>query len=65
MAEFISVFSTGVFFGAALYITTAQHPATLEAGVPFAGRFFPPMYRRASILQVALAVLGTLGGLWA
>jgi hypothetical protein len=64
MAEFISVFCTGVFFGAALYISIAQHPATLDAGVQFAGRFFPPMYRRAATLQVALAVLGTLASLW-
>ena len=61
MPEFVSIFCIGTFFGAALYITIAQHPATLEAGVPFAGRCFPPMYRRASVLQVGLAVVGTLG----
>ncbi len=43
----------------------AQHPATLEAGVPCATRFFRPMYRRAATLQVALAVVGTLASLWA
>lgn len=63
MAEFVAVFCSGAFFGAALYITVAQHPAALEAGAPVAGRFFPPMYRRAATLQVALAVVGTLAGL--
>jgi Anthrone oxygenase len=64
MSEFIAVFCSGVFFGAALYITLAQHPASLEAGPSFAARFFSPMYRRAAPMQVALAALGTLAGLW-
>jgi len=63
--KFTSVFCCGVFFGAALYITLAQHPAALEVGPSFAGRFFAPMYRRASAMQVALAALGTLAGLGA
>ena len=60
MAESIATLACGVFFGAALYISVVQHPATLEAGVPFAARFFGPMYRRASVLQVAAAILGTI-----
>jgi hypothetical protein len=64
MAEFISVFCCGTFFGAALYISLAQHPAALEVGPSFAGRFFGPMYRRAAAMQVALAVLSTLAGFW-
>jgi len=65
MIEFLAVFCCGSFFGAALYITLAQHPAALEVGPSFAGRFFASMYRRAAALQVALAVLGTLAGLGA
>jgi hypothetical protein len=65
MSEFVAVFSSGVFFGAALYITVAQHPAALELGPSFAARFFSPMYRRAAPMQAALAGLGTLCGLWA
>jgi hypothetical protein len=65
MSEFLAVFSSGGFFGAALYITLAQHPAALEVGPAFAVRFFGPMYRRAAPMQVAFAVLGTLAGLWA
>jgi uncharacterized membrane protein len=65
MAAFISVFCCGAFFGAALYITLAQHPAALEVGPSFAVRFFAPVYRRAAAMQAALAVLGTLAGLWA
>ena len=63
--EFVAIFCCGSFFGAALYITLAQHPAALEVGPSFAGRFFGPMYRRAAAMQVALAALGTLAGLGA
>lgn len=59
----IATFSAGTFFGAAVYISLAQHPATLEAGDEFGGRFFPPMYRRASAMQIALAIVGTLAGM--
>src|SRR5262245_66533495 len=63
--EFIAVFCGGVFFGAAFYVMVAQHPAALEIGPSFAGRFFGPMYRRAAPLQVVLAAFGTLAGLGA
>lgn len=36
------------------------YAATMKAGVPFAAKFFPPMYILASRLQIALAVGGTL-----
>lgn len=59
----VATFSAGTFFGAAVYISLAQHPATLKAGGGFGGRFFPPMYRRASAMQIALAIVGTLAGM--
>lgn len=65
MAEFVSVFCSGVFFGAALFISWAQHPATLSVGPAFAGRFFSLMYRRAAPLQSTLAALGSASSLWA
>ncbi len=61
--EFTATFCAGVFFGAAIYISIAQHPAALEAGAGVGGRFFPPMYRRAAPMQILLAVLGTIAGL--
>lgn len=62
MIEIIAVLCAGTFFGAALYINLAQHPATLETGGDFASKFFPPMYAKASTLQIALAVGGTILG---
>lgn len=61
--ELVALFCSGTFFGAALYISLAQHPAALEAGVAVGGRFFPPMYKRAAPMQIALAAVGFLTGL--
>ena len=46
MIEIIATLCAGTFFGAALYINLAQHPATLDAGGDFAGKFFPHMYAK-------------------
>ena len=61
--EFLALFLCGTFFGAAVYISIAQHPAAMQAGVPVAEKFFPPMYGRAAPMQIACAVGGTLAGL--
>ena len=60
--QIIALFCCGTFFGAAVYISLAQHPATLEAGVTVGGRFFPPMYNRAAPMQIALALVGFVAG---
>ncbi|WP_299948426.1 DUF1772 domain-containing protein [uncultured Microbulbifer sp.] len=59
----IAIFCCGTFFGAALYISIAQHPAALETGTDFGARFFPPMYGKAAPMQIALAAIGFLSGL--
>src|SRR5262245_434185 len=56
-AKLLATLCCGVFFGAALYISLVQHPATLETGNEFAARFFPSMYRRAAVLQASLALV--------
>lgn len=63
LIQFLAVFCSGTFFGAAVYISIAQHPATMLAGMPFAAKFFPPMYRHAAPMQICLAVVGTAAGL--
>ena len=62
MFEILATLCAGTFFGAAVYINLAQHPATLETGGEFAGKFFPPMYSKASTLQIILALFGTALG---
>jgi hypothetical protein len=58
VTKLLATFCCGVFFGAALYVSLVQHPAALETGIDFAGRFFGPMYWRAAIFQASLASIG-------
>ena len=63
LGEFLALFLCGTFFGAAVYISIAQHPATLKTGMSFASKFFPEMYNLAAPMQIASAVGGTLAGI--
>lgn len=63
--QIAALFCCGTFFGAALYISLAQHPAALEAGVAVGGRFFPPMYKRAAPMQIVFALIGFIAGILA
>jgi hypothetical protein len=65
MLEFFATACSGVFAGAAIYISVVQHPASLEVGGTMPATFFPPMYRRAAPMQAGLAVVGSLSGLLA
>jgi len=53
----------GVFFGAALYINLVEHPARVSCGTDLAVREFAPSYRRATVMQASLAVIGCVCGL--
>jgi len=55
--EFWATLCTGLFAGAALYVTLVEHPARMECGTPLAVAEFGPSYRRAAVLQVLLAVM--------
>lgn len=63
IAEALTTFCCGVFFGAAVYISLVQHPAALETGTEFAVRFFTPMYRRAALMQASLAIIGAISSI--
>ena len=45
--ELIALLCTGLFAGAAVYITLVEHPARLECGPAVALAEFRPSYRRA------------------
>ena len=62
LVEILALFFCGTFFGAAVYISIAQHPATMQTGIPFASVFFPPMYGLAAPMQIISALGGTLAG---
>lgn len=64
-AQFVATLASGLFAGAAIYISLVQHPAAAGLGSAAAVRFFGPMYARAAPVQACLALLGVLAGVWA
>jgi hypothetical protein len=61
----VATVAAGLFAGAALYITAVEHPARMSCGTELALREFAPSYKRATVMQAALAVVGCLSGLGA
>ncbi len=62
---FVAVLCCGLFAGAALYVNLVEHPARMECGTELALTEFSPSYRRATVLQVLLALIGALCGILA
>lgn len=58
--EFVASFCTALFAGASLYINLVEHPARMECGPGLAAAEFGPSYRRATVTQASLAVIGFL-----
>ena len=54
----------GLFAGAAIYINAVEHPARLACGNELALKEFGPSYRRATMMQATLAIVGCVAGLW-
>ena len=65
--DLIALLCTGLFAGAAVYITLVEHPARLRCGPAVALAEFAPSYRRAAVMQAGLAAIGSLTavGAWA
>jgi hypothetical protein len=66
MAELVGIVATlaaSLFAGAAIYINLVEHPARLACGTELAARQFAPSYKRATVMQVSLALVATLAGL--
>lgn len=66
MAEAIGALATltcSFFAGASVYINLVEHPARLSCGTEVAARQWAPSYKRATVMQVSLALLATLAGL--
>lgn len=61
-----AVVCAGLFAGASIYINLVEHPARLEGGTTLAHTEFAPSYRRATLMQAPLALVGGLAaaGAW-
>jgi uncharacterized membrane protein len=62
-AKFLATFCCGLFAGAATYISLVEHPARMECGTVIAVTQFGPSYRRATVMQAALAVSGFMASI--
>ncbi len=60
----VATLCAGLFAGAAIYVNAVEHPARLSCGTPLALREFGPSYRRATVMQALLAVVGCVMGVW-
>ncbi|MGB9068121.1 MAG: DUF1772 domain-containing protein [Candidatus Acidiferrales bacterium] len=58
--EFVATLAAGTFFGAAVYINVAEQPARLSCGGRTAVAQWRPSYRRGTLMQAPLALLGSL-----
>lgn len=63
IAQLVAILAAALFSGAATYINVVEHPARLELGTEFALREFAPSYRRATLMQASLALVGLAAGI--
>ena len=63
--QLIATLSAGLFAGASTYVTFVEHPARMECGTRLAVTEFAPSYKRAAMMQAALAAVGFLSGIGA
>ena len=63
LLELVATLSASLFTGASIYINLVEHPARMSCGTPLAVTEFAPSYKRATIMQVALAVISFLSSL--
>jgi len=61
--EFVAALATALFAGAAIYINLVEHPARMGCSTEVAATVWAPSYRRATVMQASLAILGFLAGL--
>lgn len=65
LLELLATLAAGLFTGAAIYINLVEHPARMQCGTAGALAQWVPSYKRASILQASLALVGLLSALGA
>jgi uncharacterized membrane protein len=62
LTQIVAVLASTLFAGAALYVSLVEHPARLSCGTELAVVEFGPSYKRATVMQVALALVAAVAG---
>ena len=57
----LALLATALFAGASIYITFVEHPARMLCPIPWAVAQWRPSYKRATLMQASLAVIGFTG----
>jgi len=60
MPQIVATFACGIFTGAALYINLVEQPARLSCGITLAVTEWKPSYKRGTVMQASLAIVGSL-----
>jgi uncharacterized membrane protein len=58
--EIIATAASGIFAGAAVYVNLVEHPARLSCGNRLAVTQWRPSYKRGTLMQAPLALVGFL-----
>ena len=61
--QMVATLATGIFCGAAVYVNLVEHPARISCGVPLAVAEWRPSYKRGTLMQAPLALIGSLSAL--
>ena len=60
--QMLAILSTSLFAGAAIYINVAEHPARMSCETSVAARQWAPSYKKATVMQGSLAMVGLIAG---
>ena len=63
MSESLAILASGLFTGAALYVSFVEHPARMQCGTRLAVTEFAPSYKRGAVMQASLSTIGTLAAI--
>lgn len=62
LMQILATLSTGLFAGAAIYISLVEHPVRTILDTRTAATQWAPSYKRATWMQAPLAIVGLLAG---
>ena len=63
VSEIVATLASGIYAGAAVYVSFVEQPARLSCGVELAVTEWRPSYKRGTVMQAPLAVIGALAAL--